>query len=145
MSNNSHNNIQGSKSVLYTCISGVLVRRYDFSEAQSGKSYCDAKIAHMRAKIRKSVTEGKSVLSASDMKAALDECGGITSCQAAHAEIMISPSDSATGLIKGISKLSNIEIKDDGSLHAWRSYDIGCGQKIEIQNDHDTVYNSDER
>ncbi|CAC5373503.1 unnamed protein product [Mytilus coruscus] len=32
--------------------SGITIRRYDYSEPQSGKSYCDAKIAHMRGKMR---------------------------------------------------------------------------------------------
>jgi hypothetical protein len=98
----------------------------------------------MRAKVRKSVAEGKNVLSASDMKAALDECGGVTGCQAAHAEIQISSADSPSGLIKGISKLSNLELKD-GSLHAWRSYDIGCGQQVPTPDDQGTVYNDEGR
>jgi hypothetical protein len=46
---------------VYSCLVGILVQRYDYSEAQNGKSYCDAKIAHMRGKIRKSVAEGKCV------------------------------------------------------------------------------------
>ncbi|XP_062614103.1 uncharacterized protein LOC134275825 isoform X2 [Saccostrea cucullata] len=112
---------------------GISIRRYDFSEAQSGKSYCDAKIAHMRAKIRKTVIEGNDVLCAADMKSAIDRYGGVTGCQAAHIEINSFPTDSSTGLIKGISKISNVEFQDDGCMKVWRAYDIGKGKDMAIQ------------
>ncbi|CAC5400229.1 unnamed protein product [Mytilus coruscus] len=42
---------------------GIRVTRYDFSEAQSGKSICDAKIAHMRLKMRMYVSSGRNITS----------------------------------------------------------------------------------
>ncbi|XP_052065791.1 uncharacterized protein LOC127705502 [Mytilus californianus] len=54
---------------------GIHISRYDFSEAQCGKSYCDAKIAHMRGRIRQYVANGNNVRNATEMKAAIDSFG----------------------------------------------------------------------
>ncbi|XP_052097306.1 uncharacterized protein LOC127732267 [Mytilus californianus] len=113
---------------------GVYIRRYDFSEAQSGKSYCDAKIAHMRGKIRQCVSNGKNVVCASDMKSAIDDYGGVSGCQAAHVEITnILDDHRATGLIKGISKISNIEFQENMQITMWKAYGIGQGRNISVQ------------
>ncbi|CAC5391100.1 unnamed protein product [Mytilus coruscus] len=53
----------------------IHVSRYDFSEAQCGKSNCDAKIAHMRGRIRQYVAN--NVGNATEMKAAIDSFGGL--------------------------------------------------------------------
>ena len=55
---------------------GIDIQNYCYSEAQSGKSYCDAKIAHMRTKLKTYVASGKDVLSAEDMKAGIDHGKG---------------------------------------------------------------------
>ncbi|XP_046547829.1 LOW QUALITY PROTEIN: uncharacterized protein LOC124257740, partial [Haliotis rubra] len=39
---------------------------------QAGKSYCDSKIAHMKRKMRTWVTEGNDIVTAKDMKSAID-------------------------------------------------------------------------
>lgn len=108
------------------------MKQYDFSESQSGKSYCDAKIAHMRSKIRKSVAEGENVLCASDMKIAIDSYDGVTGCQAAHVEIIPNATPKVSCLIKGISKITNVHFTDDGQLLVWKAYGIGKGRKIGI-------------
>ena len=53
---------------VYFIILGITVKRYDYSEAQSGKSYCDAKIAHMRSKMRIFSSEGHNICTATQMK-----------------------------------------------------------------------------
>uniref|UniRef100_K1R449 Uncharacterized protein n=1 Tax=Magallana gigas TaxID=29159 RepID=K1R449_MAGGI len=50
---------------------GISIVRYDFSELQAGKSYCDAKIAHMRSKLRMFVSSGENVTTPFDMKEAI--------------------------------------------------------------------------
>ena len=63
----------------YTCeyiFLGIHIRNYCYSEAQSGKSYCDAKIAHMRTKMKTYVASGKDILSAEDMEAGIDHMHG---------------------------------------------------------------------
>ena len=56
--------------------SGIHIQNYCYSEAQSGKSYCDAKIAHMRTKMKTFVASGNDILSAGDMKSGIDHGKG---------------------------------------------------------------------
>ncbi|CAG2245172.1 unnamed protein product [Mytilus edulis] len=49
---------------LWSSLQCILIQRYDFSESQDGKSYCDAKIAHLRSKIRHHVAAGNEVKTA---------------------------------------------------------------------------------
>lgn len=57
---------------------GVFIGRYDYNEAQSWKSYYDAKIAHMRGKFRKVAASGYNILTVADMKSAIDLYEGTT-------------------------------------------------------------------
>ncbi|KAK3106659.1 hypothetical protein FSP39_024669, partial [Pinctada imbricata] len=52
---------------------GINICHYSYSEAQAGKSYCDSRIAHMRTKMRSYVANGHDILSADDMKTAMDQ------------------------------------------------------------------------
>ncbi|KXJ05912.1 hypothetical protein AC249_AIPGENE28663 [Exaiptasia diaphana] len=51
---------------------GITPIRYDFSDPQAGKDICDRKIAPMKAHIRRFVNEGNDVVTAEDMKRALE-------------------------------------------------------------------------
>lgn len=62
---------------------GIVVKRFNFSEAQAGKSYCDAKIAHLRKKMRLYVADGNDIKFPADMKMAIDTSGGVAGCQVA--------------------------------------------------------------
>ena len=66
---------------------GIQIKRYDFSEPQAGKDICDRKIAPMKAHIRRYVNERHDVVTAAEMKEALESHGGITGCRAAVANI----------------------------------------------------------
>ena len=55
---------------------GISVRRYDFSDPQSGKDVCDRKIAPMKGHIQRWVNEKHDVVTAVDMKEALESYGG---------------------------------------------------------------------
>ncbi|VDI38005.1 Hypothetical predicted protein [Mytilus galloprovincialis] len=112
---------------------GITIARYDYSEPQNGKSYCDAKIAHMRGKIRRSAASGSDVLTASDMKMAIDKHGGVTSCQAAY--VAVDPNSlvkKITCPIKAITKISNVRFNNDDTITAWKAFEIGNGKKISI-------------
>ncbi|KAK3108141.1 hypothetical protein FSP39_001889 [Pinctada imbricata] len=111
---------------------GIHIARYDFSEAQNGKSYCDSKIAHMRSQIMKVAASGSDVLNVADMKMAIYQNGGIKACQSAHVEILSSSSSSGSK-IRQISKISNIQFHSDGSITVWRAYEIGSGVTISLQ------------
>ncbi|CAG2252655.1 unnamed protein product [Mytilus edulis] len=110
---------------------GVYIKRYDFSEAQSGKSYCNAKIAHKRGKSDSAFQMEKNVVCASDINSAIDDYGGVSGWQAAHVEITNTLDDHrATGLIKGIS---NIEFQENMQITMWKAYGIGQGRNISVQ------------
>ena len=75
-------------------MTGVMPLRYDFSDPQAGKDICDWKTAPMKAHIRRWVNE-KHVITAEDMKQALESHGGLKGCRAAVVEVDIT---------KGISR-----------------------------------------
>ncbi|VDI79053.1 Hypothetical predicted protein [Mytilus galloprovincialis] len=60
---------------------GMKIKRYDYSEAQSEKPYCDAKIANLRQKIRMYVANGNNVTTADEMKQAIDKGLGVVRYQ----------------------------------------------------------------
>ena len=62
---------------------GVTIRRYDFSDPQSGKDICDRRIATMKSHMRRYLNEGNGINTASDMKKALDSYGGVKGCRVA--------------------------------------------------------------
>ncbi|CAG2210475.1 unnamed protein product [Mytilus edulis] len=108
---------------------GITIKRYDFSEAQDGKSYCDAKIAHLRCKIRQYVSSGNNVKTAGDMKNAIDSLGGVMGCQSAHVQINSQVAGKANKIKntwKGISKISNIELREK-QIIAFKAFGVGCG------------------
>ena len=51
---------------------GVRPVRYDFSEPQASKDICDRKAASMKAHIKRWVNDNHDVITAEDMKAALE-------------------------------------------------------------------------
>ncbi|CAG2186092.1 unnamed protein product [Mytilus edulis] len=109
---------------------GVYIKEYDFSEAQNGKSYCDSKIAHMRGKMRKYVLEGGDITSSTEMKEALDVCGGVSGCQISNVTINTESQTKDQSQLKGITKYSNVKIDHDGRLTCWKAFGIGEGQRI---------------
>ena len=69
---------------------GIHVRRYEFSNPQSGKDICDRKIAPMKGHIQRRVDERRDVITAGDMKEALDSYGGVRGCRVAVSEVDVS-------------------------------------------------------
>ena len=70
-----------------TVHSGIKVVRYDFSDPQAGKDICDRKTAPMKAHIKRWVNEKHDVLTAKDMKLAIESHGGLKGCRAAVVEV----------------------------------------------------------
>lgn len=114
---------------------GVTVRRYDFSDPQSGKDICDRKIATLKGHIRRYVNEKHDVISADDMKTALDSHTGVKGCRVAVAEVCSeSESKQAVKSIEGISLYNNFSFSEDSNnIRVWRSYNIGPGKDVEIE------------
>ena len=108
-----------------TCIK---VLRYDFSEPQSGKDICDRKTAPMKAHIRRWVNEKHDVITAEDMKTALESHGGLKGVRAAVVKVDTSREISANK-IPGISILNNFSFEEDG-VRVWRAFSIGPGNLL---------------
>ena len=103
--------------------------RYDFSEPQAGKDICDRKTAAMKAHIKRWVNERHDVVTAEDMKAALESRGGIKGCRAAVVEVDSTRERNKDNKIPGISVLNNFQYEEFG-IRAWKAYDIGPGRLI---------------
>lgn len=111
---------------VYFIILGITVKRYDYSEAQSGKSYCDAKIAHMRSKMRIFSSEGHNICTATQMKEAIDSGAGVKGTCIAVVDVDVTKQEVTKHSWKGVSFISNIEFTSTG-IKTWRAYGIGEG------------------
>ena len=103
--------------------------RYDFSEPQAGKDICDRKTAVMKAHVKHWVNERHDVVTAEDMKAALESHGGIKGCRAVVVEVDPTRERNKDSKIPGISVLNNFQYEDLG-IRVWKAYDIGPGRLI---------------
>ena len=108
---------------------GVRPVRYDFSEPQAGKDICDRKTAPMKAPIKRWVNERHDVLTAEDMKEALESHGGIKGCRAAVVEVDTTRERNKISKIPGISVLNNFQYEECG-IRVWKAYNIGPGRFI---------------
>ena len=113
--------------------SGIKVLRYDFSDPQAGKDICDRKTASMKAHIKRWVNEKHDVLTAEDMKQALESHGGVKGCRAAVVEVDISQDVVKDNKIPGISLLNNFQFTEESGIRSWRAYDIGPGQLLKYR------------
>ena len=105
---------------------GMTILRYDFSEPQSGKDICDRKTAPMKAHIRRWVNEKHNVITAEDMKTALESHGGVKGVRAAVVQVDINKEITANK-IPGISLLNNFSFEGNG-IRAWRAFSVGPGR-----------------
>ena len=110
---------------------GVRPVRYDFSEPQAGKDICDRKTAPMKAHIRRWVNERHDVVTAEDMKAALESNGGIKGCRAAVVEVDTTKERNKDSKIPGISVLNNFQFEESG-IQVWKAYNIGPGRYSDL-------------
>lgn len=111
---------------------GIMVKRYDFSDPQSGKDICDRKISPMKGHIRRFVNEKNDVVSAEDMKRALESHGGVKGCKFIVAEVNVpSKANEAAPAqsIEGISLLNNFSYEETG-IRCWKAYKTGDGKLI---------------
>ena len=65
---------------------GVSIERYDFSEPQSGKDVCDRILCLMKGAIRRYCNEGHDILTARDIRTALEE-RPVQGCTAAVCQV----------------------------------------------------------
>nr|XP_022310036.1 uncharacterized protein LOC111115550 isoform X2 [Crassostrea virginica] len=100
--------------------------------AQSGKSYCDAKIAHMRTKMKTYVATGHDILTAIDMKTAIDDGKGVVGCQVCVGKIDVSKQVISGHKMKNITLYNEVDFHSSG-MTMRQAYGIGPG--ITFSND----------
>ena len=94
---------------------GVKPTRYDFSDPRAGKDICDRKTAPMKAHIRRFVNKNNNVITAEDMKKAIESHGGVRGCRVCVAEVDSSKELNEACKIQGISLLYNFEFEEGGT------------------------------
>ena len=110
---------------------GIRVIGYDFSEAQHGKDICDRKTATMKQHARGLVAVTKTdILTACDLKKALESNGGVKGCRVSIVEMPQRSSQIDTNVkIKGISQIHNIRY-EEGGIRFRKEFDIGKGKRV---------------
>ncbi|CAG2214053.1 unnamed protein product [Mytilus edulis] len=112
-----------------TPMAGYSWDQYDYSEAQSGKSYCDSKIAHMRRKMRMYVASGGNIQNPVDMRDAILSGKGVVGCRVAVAEINTEKQQIFSHKWKGVQNITNLGFMAEKVI-IWKAYGIGNGNSI---------------
>ncbi|KAI8490451.1 hypothetical protein Bbelb_317190 [Branchiostoma belcheri] len=102
---------------------GISVLRYDFSDPQAGKHICDRKIASMKTHIRRFVNERHDVVTAEDMKQALESHGGVKGCRVAVCQLTTGQEHPRLRL-EGIKVWNNFRFEGD-LLRVWKPLESG--------------------
>jgi hypothetical protein len=113
---------------------GVTVAGYHFSEPQCGKDICDRILCPLKSSIRTYCNEGNNVLSASDMKKALQQhpVKGTMSCVTVIDE---SKKSLHINKLEGFNSYHNFRYNSHG-VRVWKCYEIGRGKVY----DYDDIY-----
>ena len=113
-------------------MTGVDVKRMNFSDPQGGKGCCDRKAASIKSHIRIYLNEGHDVENIWQMKQAIESRGGnqgvivfIVSVNKQHGTQKLKIND------EKISLLNNFELTVAG-IRVWRAYNIGTGRCIDV-------------
>ena len=113
---------------------GITVESYDFSEPQSGKDICDRILCPLKSSIRTYCSEGHDILTASDMKHALQH-HPVRGTSASVNVVDESKKNLLINKLEHFSCFHNFRFEDSG-IRAWKAYGIGQGKLFP----YDTVY-----
>ncbi|VDI16834.1 Hypothetical predicted protein [Mytilus galloprovincialis] len=102
---------------------------YDFCESQDGKGPCDRKSSHIKSSIKRYINEGNDVLSAKQMKQAIDfkQFAGSTYKVKVVDVVIDVEKSAAVKPIPAISSYHNFQFSKDG-VTVWKAYGIGKGK-----------------
>ena len=106
--------------------SGVMPLRYCFLDPQAEKDICDRKTAPIKVCIRTWVDERHDVITAEDIKQALESHGGLRGCRTAVVEVDTTKAVGNGNKIPGIS-LINSFLFEEGGIRTWKAYNVGTG------------------
>ena len=113
---------------------GVAVEAYDFSEPQSGKDVCDRILCPLKSSVRTYCSEGNDILSASDMRDALQK-HPVRGTSASVNMVDESKKSLQVKKIDHFSGFHNFTFESSG-ISARRAYKIGRGKLFP----YDTLY-----
>ena len=105
---------------------GVAVEAYDFSEPQSGKDVCDRILCPLKLSVRTYCSEGNDILSASDMRDALQK-HPVRGTSASVNMVDESKKSLQVKKIDHFSGFHNFTFESSG-IRARRAYKIGRGK-----------------
>ena len=99
-------------------LTGISIKRYDFSEPQAGKGPCDRSSAHQKSHVNRFLNEGNDVMSAEQVKKALESHGSVRSVVPYVVEYPESAGKCPTQRVPDVSLLHNYQYCNDG-LKVW--------------------------
>ena len=108
---------------------GIVTRRYDFSESNSGKDICDRHISPMKSHICQHVNSGHDVENAADMKEALDSYCRVRGCRTSVFKVNTNAQEMRNHNWTGVQTSANFQFSEEG-IKMWKAYNIGQGKFI---------------
>ena len=76
---------------------------------------------------------GHDVMTAQQLKEAIDSYGGVRGCWEAVVEVNTKRQTTGTHKISGISQLNNFQYTQDGGVIVWKAFRVGEGKRISKQ------------
>ena len=114
-------------------LTGISIKCYDFSEPQAGKGPCDRSSTHQKSHVNQFLNEGNDVMSAKQVKKALESHGGVRNDVLYVVDYPESTSRSPVQRIPDVSLLHKYQYCDEG-LNVWKAYNIGSGKVVAWEN-----------
>ena len=109
----------------------MVIKRWDFSDPQSGKGPCDRVAAVVKRKVRLFVDENNKCTNGEEFLACASSYGEIKATTMIYGSVeLLQQKTKAT--IPGINLYNNFQFEDD-NIFAWRAYKIGTG--VPMRND----------
>ncbi len=116
-------------------ISGVTIKRWDYSEPQSGKGPCDWAAAWIKRRVWDKVAENQPASTPEQLADAAASYGGHKGVSIILGSIAPPEGRQPQAVIADISKLFNFEFSPS-SITAWKAFRIGSGIRIPISKVH---------
>ncbi len=111
--------------------SGIKIKRWDYSEPQSGKGPCDRAAAWIKRKVWDRVAENHPAQTAEQFVNAASSYGGIPGVSTILGNVPQSAEQQQQFTIPDISKYFNFEFSED-HITVWQAYNVGSGLKIPL-------------
>ena len=108
---------------------GIAIRRYDFSEAQSGKDICDRRTAPLKIHAKRYGHEGHNISTAEELKEALESHGGVANTKVYVVDVDFSMQQLRKCAIPNVNNMNNFLLTEDG-IRMWQAYQVGEGHFI---------------